>query len=211
MFISPSENRTVCRRCCTQYSGLVASSSRIHVPVTLETYWISGGLNRTWPTYSRNLAAAVSMRWEWNAQEMASRWQATRSCSSRFCTSSIASVSPDNAHCEGPFTVASDKPLPVSDKASFSFNSTASIAPGGASCMIRPRTATNLSAPSSVNTPARQAATYSPRLCPIIAFGWIPQERHNSASAYSIANSAHCVTRVCFRSSSDFLTSLSAG
>ena len=47
-----------------------------------------------------------------------------------------------------------------------------------------------LSASSGPNTPATQAATYSPTLCPSTAPGSIPHDRHNSASAYSSANSA---------------------
>ena len=38
------------------------------------------------------------------------------------------------------------------------------IAPGGVRCIIRPRAATMVSASSSENTPATQAAVYSPRL-----------------------------------------------
>ena len=55
------------------------------------------------------------------------------------------------------------------------------------------RRATKSSASSRLSMPATQAATYSPRLCPITAPGFKPQDRHNCASAYSRANNAVCV------------------
>ena len=57
------------------------------------------------------------------------------------------------------------------------------IAPGGIFCIRRPRSATNRSASSRLRTPARQAATYSPMLCPIIAWGVMPQDCHSRARA----------------------------
>ena len=48
--------------------------------------------------------------------------------------------------------------------------------------------------PRASNTPARQAATYSPMLWPIIACGSTPHDCHSRASAYSTANSAGCVS-----------------
>ena len=71
---------------------------------------------------------------------------------------------------------------------------TAAIAPSrGSACISRPRSAISLSPSSRLNTPATQAATYSPTLCPSSASGLIPHARHSSASAYSKANSAGCV------------------
>ena len=74
---------------------------------------------------------------------------------------------------------------------------TASIAPDGISCMRRARCASKASASSRLNVPPTHAATYSPTLWPIIALGLTPQEIHNCASAYSMANSAGCVIAVC--------------
>ena len=71
---------------------------------------------------------------------------------------------------------------------------TASIAPGRQSCIRRARRATRRSASSRAKTPARHAATYSPRLWPIIAAGCMPQVIHSRASAYSMTNSAGWVT-----------------
>ena len=66
---------------------------------------------------------------------------------------------------------------------------------GPASCA--PGARGDRSASSRVNTPARHAATYSPRLWPIIAAGSMPHDIHNRASAYSTTNSAGCVMAVC--------------
>ena len=49
--------------------------------------------------------------------------------------------------------------------------------PAGSACISRPRAATSASASSSEKTPARHAATYSPRLWPIMASGSTPQGR----------------------------------
>ena len=45
--VTQSENRTVFRRCCAQYSGSVASAAVIHVPVKLDRYGICGGRSVT--------------------------------------------------------------------------------------------------------------------------------------------------------------------
>ena len=50
---------------------------------------------------------------------------------------------------------------------------------------------------SSEKTPARQAATYSPTLWPIIAAGRTPHSIQSRASAYSTAKSAGCASAVC--------------
>src|SRR5439155_788027 len=71
----------------------------------------------------------------------------------------------------------------------------------------RPRSTTTSSASSNSSTPATVAATYSPTLCPAIASGSTPQLRHNSANPHSTANSAGCVSHVCFNSSLAFFSS----
>ena len=81
-------------------------------------------------------------------------------------------------------------------------NGTASIAPrAAADCINRPRADTSSSAASRSITPAAQAQTYSPRLCPIIAAGHA-QASHILSSAYSIANRAGCTNAVCCSPSS---------
>ena len=66
----------------------------------------------------------------------------------------------------------------------------ATMEPAGCCCIRAARVATKLRASSRDITPARQAATYSPKLWPIIASGVTPQPIHNWAKAYSITNSA---------------------
>ena len=91
-----------------------------------------------------------------------------------------------------------------------SLASSAAIAPFlGNPCMRLDLTATKRTASSRLRTPAMQAPTYSPRLCPTIAEGSIPQERHNEANAYSTAKSAGCVKRVSLRISADAGTTVS--
>src|ERR1700743_1231653 len=60
----------------------------------------------------------------------------------------------------------------------------------------RPRVATSAGASASVMTPARQAATSSPRLWPSMAAGCTPQDIQRRARAYSQAKSAGWVTAV---------------
>ena len=60
-------------------------------------------------------------------------------------------------------------------------------------CINRARSAISASPSSTLITPATQAAAYSPTLCPSTMSGSTPHDRHNSASAYSSANSAGCV------------------
>ena len=62
--------------------------------------------------------------------------------------------------------------------------------------MRRPRRTTTVSASSSENTPARQAAVYSPMLCPISAVGSMPQLIQRRAMASSMVKIAGWVTAV---------------
>ena len=77
---------------------------------------------------------------------------------------------------------------------------TTAIRPSRGSCCInRPRCATSCNPSSRVKTPAKQAAAYSPMLCPRSNSGSIPQDCHSLASAYSKANSAGWVWMVSSR------------
>ena len=67
---------------------------------------------------------------------------------------------------------------------------TEAIFPRGAVCINCPRLTINARPASKLNTPAIQAATYSPTLWPISKLGLIPQDCHNMASEYSRANIA---------------------
>ena len=59
---------------------------------------------------------------------------------------------------------------------SASESETASIAPSATFFMSRPRAHTSEIASSSVNTPLKHAAVYSPKLCPISFAGLIPHD-----------------------------------
>ncbi len=62
--------------------------------------------------------------------------------------------------------------------------------PEGSACIRRPRAEINFKPSSKENTPAKQAATYSPTLWPINAAGCTPQDCHKRANAYSNENKA---------------------
>ena len=78
----------------------------------------------------------------------------------------------DHAAAPGALTAARDS-RPPSSGAHLGLGRAARRAwrPAGSACISRPRAATSASASSSENTPARQAATYSPTLWPSIACG----------------------------------------
>ena len=61
--------------------------------------------------------------------------------------------------------------------------------------------ATSFNASSKLNTPAIQALTNSPILCPIVATGFIPQLISNIDNEYSIVKIAGCVKNVFFKDS----------
>src|ERR1043165_2088215 len=80
-------------------------------------------------------------------------------------------------------------------------NTTIIPPPGGSACINRPLAAIKRKLSSKLITPATQAATYSPTLCPINTVGFIPQENHNCVNAYSNANKPGWVYRVSFNNS----------
>jgi hypothetical protein len=170
----------------------------IHVPVTFETYGISGACSDARDSSLANSASTGSIMAEWNAWEVASRFVATERDASACSSEAIASVGPETTHSWGALTAAMERGRPaVAERTSASLIGTASIAPGSCACIRRARIATSRSAVSSENTPARQAATYSPRLWPIIACGRIPQLIQSRAIAYSTTKSAGWVMAVC--------------
>ncbi len=84
----------------------------------------------------------------------------------------------------GPLISASDRPVGSSGCSSGSDKVTASIRAGGRGATSCVRRTTNRSASSSEKTPERQAATYSPMLCPTMACGTMPRSVHSWASAH---------------------------
>ena len=97
----------------------------------------------------------------------------------------MAARVPETTQSAGPLTAAIDRPAPSSGTRASSDKATATVAPSGRRSSIRPRAATIARAPGSDITPATHAATSSPRLCPTMAAGSTPRERHNAESAYS--------------------------
>mmetsp|Transcript_103490 Transcript_103490/g.178317 ORF Transcript_103490/g.178317 Transcript_103490/m.178317 type:complete len:230 (+) Transcript_103490:20024-20713(+) len=82
--------------------------------------------------------------------------------------------------------------------------------PRGCCCIRRARSATMSRASSSESTPERQAATSSPKLCPITTFGTMPCSLSVMAREYSTANSAgwaYCVWLISSALSFDLSTS----
>ena len=191
----PSPNRTARRRCVAQYSGLAALSASIHLPVTFDTYCSEGAASSMPASSSMNSWMIGSIIGEWNACDVCSRRNSARPahCASKR---SIASTGPDTTVSLGALAAAIARSPSSIGVTSAAASVTAVIAPTGSCCIKRPRTATTLSASSSEKTPARHAATYSPRLCPRHADGRTPQAIQSCARAYSVTNNAGCAYSV---------------
>src|SRR5215471_1444947 len=198
---TPSPNRTVCRRCLTQYSTSVASPAPIQFPLRFDTYGSCGARSRTPPRHFRNRGSTGSSSDVWNACDVCSLCTPIPPSSSRFSSRSTASWRPPTTHRSHRFT-ADSSTSPSSGCNSSSPIPTDSITPRSASCISRPRSTTSLSPSSTVNTPAMHAATYSPMLCPSIACGRIPHPIHCRATPNSTTNNASCAHIVCFSFSS---------
>ena len=72
----------------------------------------------------------------------------------------------------------------------------ASIEPAGKAKVMRPRWIVNSNAVSTENTPAMQAAAYSPMLCPTTPAGLIPDRIHKRANANSMMKIAGWASHV---------------
>ena len=109
---------------------------------------------------------------------------------------SSAARAPDNTSRSGPLSAATARPSSCrfsSSRTVSALHPTESMPPPAASDSTnRPRQATNCSPASRSKTPATQAATYSPRLCPATKAGSTPQWRQSAANAYATENSAGC-------------------
>ncbi len=161
-------------------------------------------------TSAVNAARMGSMAAEWKAWEVRRRRFAMRRsarCASRRIT---ASSGPETTVEEGPLSAASDNEAPSSGRTSCSARSMDSIAPAAVPAMRRPRAVTSASASASEKTPARQAATNSPRLWPSRASGRMPKLIQRRASAISTTKRAGC-TRAVSVSVSAAASSLSRG
>ena len=192
----PSAKRTVPHRCRVQYSGSVASSGRIHVPVTLETNGISGSASRMARSRSARRSATGSISAEWKACSATSRRHATPSSTSSASRAATDSAGPDTVHRPGALCAASASPSRSRGPRAAGSMGTASMAPAGSPEISRARSASSASASSSRKTPATVATTYSPSECPIIDSGCTPQLIHSRASAYSTTKTAGCARSV---------------
>ena len=147
-----------------------------------------------------NSASMGCMSGEWKACETFRRTERSASSRSRPSIASIAAVRPETTTLDGPLTAAIDTSLDqgaMSAATRWASAITASMLPSRGNWPIRrPRAAISRKASSSENTPATQAATYSPTLWPITAEGLRPQDSQSCASAYSTANRAGCVKAV---------------
>ena len=100
--------------------------------------------------------------------------------------SSIAVAEPDTTQSSGELTAASERFTGMQANRSASESATLSIPASAERSMICPRSETMDSASGSDITPARHAAAYSPRLWPVIASGWTPQDIQSRARAISV-------------------------
>ncbi len=187
---SPSEKRTVCRRCAAQYSGSTASSARTQSPVRLDTHGIVGSSKEIVRRNARNSSRTGATSSECAATEMWIRRASTPRSASPRSMRAMAADSPDNTHASGRLMAAIETPSPTNSRAAASDSATPSIAPSGSRSNSSPRLATSAIASSKDNAPPRHAAAYSPALCPINAVGSTPHAIHSRAMAYSTANSA---------------------
>ena len=138
-----------------------------------------------------------AIKGEWKACETASSRDLIPSDSSRETSASTDSRRPEITTCSGPLIAASE----ISSEWAFTAAArrdsearTATIRPPGAkACISLARLAISFSPSSRLNTPATQAATYSPTLCPITTAGSTPHDSHKRDKAYSKAKVAGCV------------------
>ena len=146
---------------------------------------------------ARNCASAGSSIAEWKACEVGTRLLRMPGLRQRRAGAAIAVVGPASDARARAVVTARSTPPPRNGCNCAGSASTASIAPAGSCCISRPRARDQRERVRSDNTPARQAATYSPTLWPIIASGCTPQGIQSwRASAYSTTNSAGWVSAV---------------
>ncbi len=195
---SAVEKRTVSRMLRAQCCGSSRAVASAQPPVTLETKRLVGALRVTPSIAARNGGTAGAIIAEWKACEVCSGVDSMpSSASSRADSASTAAGVPAATQRLLEFSAARLRSAPSSGHRSAAASGTASIRPPGWACISRPRSMTSASASRRLKTPAMQAATNSPRLCPTIAAGSMPSSTSDRARAYSTTNSAGCVMAVC--------------
>ena len=190
----PSAKRTVLRRWRTQYSGSVASSARDPGAGQVRDERdasaresVSAAQERA-PNSARIGSSIARVRGDLDLH--APRLDLALGEPPRRARS-IAAIGPEATHSSGALIAASESSCREQRRAPRPPTAEREHARPGARCSnSRPRSATSASASSRRNTPARQAAVYSPMLWPISAAGAMPHDIHSCASAYSTMNSA---------------------
>ncbi|OQB88285.1 MAG: hypothetical protein BWX86_02694 [Verrucomicrobia bacterium ADurb.Bin122] len=165
--------------------------------MTLETTRTpeSGRRRGTAATAARKSTSIGSINDECAASVTCSRLQRTPSRSSSTANASTASAGPATTIWSGALTVAMSSERGRRSATSGSVRFTASIAPGACASIALPRRQTSRRASVSVKTPARHAATHSPKLCPMSTLGRRPRSIQKRAAANSRANTAGCPMR----------------
>ena len=139
-------------------------------------------------------SSAGSTSGECAASDTNNRWPITLRRAKASSTVSTAPVSPEITTLSGPLMAAiatrSRSGTIAASTSSTGANSAAIIPPGGKLSISRPRSAMSRNPSSSENTPAAQAAAYSPTECPMTPAGVIPHDPQSVVRAYSIANIA---------------------
>ena len=161
----------------------MACSAVMGLPVTLEMKARRGACRGTLATTCSSCASRGSVMAECEATAMCSRRAVMSRERSTSSAASMAASGPDSTHRRSPLTAPRSQPKSSRDCSSASARGTEVMAPCGSDCSRRPRAATMRRACGSSNTPARQAATYSPRLWPSMDTGCTPRAIHIRASA----------------------------
>ncbi len=170
-----------------QYSGPI-SSPAAHVPVRFRAIGTLGGRWVIRPAASTRAGTAGATRDEWKACVVSRAIVSQPRCRNALSSALISASVPETVIRSGAlYAATAAEPPCASTRRSSSATSvqpTATIRPlPGTAAKARPRAATSSRPSSGLNTPATQAAAYSPRLWPTTASGRTPHEAQNSASA----------------------------
>src|SRR5690606_7358901 len=188
-----SEKLTVSRTWRTQYSVLRACSSVSQLPVTVDIIGLLGTCFSTLLTIRLNASNMGSIIEEWKAWLVWSKLVVTPICVRCCLYAAINSCGPDTTQSLGALLAAIERPLGRVEAIMSTDSRTESMLPLGNELTKRPRDAINDRASDNENTPAKQAPTNSPTLCPTNAVGSTPQLIHSLAKAYSVTKIAGCV------------------
>ena len=137
------------------------------MPVVFDTIVVVGTARGTDSSSAASLSRTGASSEEWNACSLRSGRHATPAPRSASASTSTWSSVPLTTVIVGPVSAATSTRAPLAANAArtrASSAATASIRPARAVAIRRARSTTTCSASSRVRTPARHAATYSPRL-----------------------------------------------